>query len=151
MGIALFTQGCRLHCKNCFNYEIWGYEGGDPWNQQVEDDFVALANRENIRRISFLGGEPLSEENWQDLAKLTKRLKETYPTKKIWLYSGYTFDEVKDIPEVMEILKNVDIMVDGRYVEELGDFRLHFRGSSNQRIIDMPNTLLTGEVVVLDL
>ena len=147
VGIALYTQGCRFHCKNCFNSELWDYTKGKEWSSEVEDYLVSLLSRDYIDRISFLGGEPLSEENLEDLDNLLNRIRRECPSKKIWMYTGYTYEAIKD--RLSYILKNVDVLVDGLYVDELRDLKLEFRGSSNQRVIDVQNTIKCNEVITL--
>lgn len=147
VGIALYTQGCRFHCKNCFNSELWDYTKGKEWSSEVEDYLVSLLSRNYINRISFLGGEPLSEENLEDLDNLLNRIRRECPSKKIWMYTGYTYEAIKD--RLSYILKNVDVLVDGLYVDELRDLKLEFRGSSNQRVIDVQNTIKCNEVITL--
>lgn len=147
VGIALYTQGCRFHCKNCFNSELWDYTKGKEWSSEVEDYLVSLLSRDYIDRISFLGGEPLSEENLEDLDNLLNRIRKECPSKKIWMYTGYTYEAIKD--RLSYILKNVDVLVDGLYIDELKDLKLEFRGSSNQRVIDIQNTIKCNEVITL--
>lgn len=143
IGIALFTQGCRFHCKNCFNQDLWNFDGGKEWNKEAEDKIIELASKPFITRLSILGGEPLSFENINDLTYLLKRFKKIYPDKKIWLYSGYTYDIID-----LELLRYVDILVDGQYVDDLKDYKLKFRGSSNQRIIDVQRSIEEGCIVL---
>lgn len=147
VGIALYTQGCRFHCKNCFNSELWDYTKGKEWSSEVEGYLVSLLSRDYIDRISFLGGEPLSEENLEDLDSLLNRIRKECPSKKIWMYTGYTYEVIKD--RLSYILKNVDVLVDGLYIDELRDLKLEFRGSSNQRVIDIQNTIKCNEVITL--
>ena len=147
VGIALYTQGCRFHCKNCFNSELWDYTKGKEWSSEVEDYLVSLLSRDYIDRISFLGGEPLSEENLEDLDNLLNRIRKECPSKKIWMYTGYTYEVIKD--RLSYILKNIDVLVDGLYIDELRDLKLEFRGSSNQRVIDIQNTIKCNEVITL--
>lgn len=146
IGIALFTNGCRFYCKNCFNKELWDVKGGYKWDDTVENKFIKLASPNYITRISILGGEPFIDENLIDLEKLVKRIKSVYSSKKIWVYSGYTYEEL--LTRAKDILKYVDILVDGRYIDELKDFKLKFRGSSNQRIIDVQESLKTNQIVL---
>ncbi len=131
VGVALFVQGCHLHCENCFNPETWDFNGGKEWVPEVEDKFFELANRPYIKRISFLGGECLTKENIGDVTRLAKKCKENFPQKKIWLWSGYDFETYISN---LEIVKYVDYIIDGRYIEELKDVSLLYRGSSNQNI-----------------
>ena len=146
LGIALFTNGCRFYCKNCFNSELWDVNGGKEWDENIENEFLSLANRDYVTRISILGGEPFIDENLEQLENLVKRLKENYPNKKIWIYSGYLYEELLD--RAKNILKYCDILVDGKYVDELRDYKLRFRGSSNQRIIDIVKSLKTKKIVL---
>ena len=139
IGISLFVQGCHFHCKNCFNPETWDFKGGKEWNQEVRKHFIELANNEHIHRISILGGEPLCDENIEEIINLCKELKEKYPNKKIWIYSGYTYEQIQQDINKAEILDIADILVDGPYEENKQDFNLYFRGSSNQRIIELAN------------
>ena len=142
IGVALFTQGCKFHCKNCFNQETWDLDGGKLWTSLIEDQVMCLLNRPGITRLSILGGEPLLDRNIEELVHLFKRVKEVYGNDiTIWLYSGYTYEVItKQFPD---IIANIDVLVDGLYVEELRDLNLYFRGSSNQRVINVK----TGELM----
>lgn len=141
IGVALFTQGCKFHCKGCFNQETWDLDGGKEYTPEIEEEIMKLLGRDFIDRFSILGGEPLLDRNIEDLTRLCKRIKREYPDKKIWLYSGYTYETIiHNLPELMD---NIDILVDGTYIEELKNLNLHFRGSSNQRVIKVK----TGEVI----
>lgn len=139
IGIALFTNGCRFYCKNCFNSELWDINGGKEWDEETENNFLSLANHDFINRISILGGEPFIDENIIDLEKLVKKIKEKYKDKTLWIYSGYLYEEL--LKKASNILKYVDVLVDGKYVDELRDYKLKFRGSSNQRVIDVQKSL----------
>lgn len=130
IGIALFVQGCHFHCKNCFNQSTWNFQEGKEWTREVENTFFHLVSRPYIDRVSFLGGEPLADENYDTILKLAKSI----DNKKKWCYTGYTLEELKANGKE-EILKYIDVLVDGRYVDELRDLNLEFRGSSNQRIL----------------
>lgn len=149
IGISLFVQGCHFHCKNCFNPETWDFEGGKEWNDDVKKRFLELANNEHVHRISILGGEPLCEENAETVFELCKEIKTLYPNKKIWVYTGYTWEELIQKHINKEALNNVDILVDGPYKDELQDFNLMFRGSSNQRVIDVKASIERKEVITL--
>lgn len=130
IGIALFVQGCHFHCKNCFNQSTWNFQEGKEWTREVENTFFHLVSRPYVERVSFLGGEPLADENYSTILKLAKSI----DNKKKWCYTGYTLEELKANGKD-EILKHIDVLVDGRYVDELRDLNLEFRGSSNQRIL----------------
>lgn len=126
IGVALFTQGCHFHCKNCFNKSTWDFDGGKEFTKETCDKFMKLVNRPFIKRVSILGGEPLAKENVDDVCNILKQIK----NKTIWVYTGYTFETVKNY----DIMKYIDYLVDGQYVDELRDLTLEFRGSSNQNI-----------------
>lgn len=133
VGVSLFVQGCHFHCKNCFNEETWDFKGGHEWTQESKNKFLELMNKPYIKRVSILGGEPLADENVEDVVDLMKTVKEKYPDKDIWVYSGYTMETIKK-RKLNDVLKYADVIVDGRYIEELRDITLKFRGSINQRI-----------------
>lgn len=142
IGIALYVQGCHFHCKNCFNQVTWDFNGGKEWTPDIENKFIELANNKYVDRVSILGGEPLTPENYDTVLSLCKKL-----SKKIWVYTGYTYETLHD----KEILNYIDVLVDGKYVDELRDLNLAFRGSSNQRIIDVKASLDNNKVVLLNL
>lgn len=132
IGVALFVQGCPVpHCKGCFNPETWNFTGGKEWTQEVENKFLKLIEKSYIKRISFLGGECLTKENIKEVTDLVKKCKLLFPDKKIWLWSRYNYEEYIC---GLEIVKYLDYVVDGEFIEELKDISLIFRGSSNQNI-----------------
>ena len=132
VGISVFIQGCPApHCKGCFNPETWDFCGGKEWTDEVENKFFELANKPYIKRISLLGGECLAEANINDVTILAKKCKEKFPEKEIWLWSRYDFETYIS---KLEITKYIDYVIDGRYIEELKDISLLYRGSSNQNI-----------------
>ena len=148
VGVSLFVQGCHFHCKNCFNQDTWDFSGGKEWNREIEDEFMKLVNRPYIKRVSLLGGEPLADENVLDIMRLINRIKTECPDKKIWCYTGYTWEQIFPIVNPylnltqaemtrQNAVKSCDILVDGRFVDEEKDLSLEFRGSRNQRIIDV--------------
>ncbi|MGN1377193.1 MAG: anaerobic ribonucleoside-triphosphate reductase activating protein [Dorea sp.] len=141
--VSLFVSGCRHHCKGCFNSETWDFQYGKPYTKETEEEIIRLLEPDFIQGFTLLGGEPFEPENQAELVKLLKRIRETYPKKDIWCYSGYLYD-VDMIPggkvytEVTEeMLSYIDVLVDGEFVEELKDVTLVFRGSSNQRILHL--------------
>lgn len=142
IGVALFTQGCHFHCKNCFNKSTWDFDGGKEFTKETCDKFIKLVNRPFIKRVSILGGEPLAKENVDDVCNVLKQIKD----KQIWVYTGHTFEAVKNY----DIMKYIDYLVDGQYVDELRDLRLKFRGSSNQRIIDVQKSLKENKVILYE-
>ena len=149
--VSLFVSGCRHRCKNCFNPEAWDFNFGKDFNDKVIDDILKALEPEYIQGLSLLGGEPFEPENQSGILKLVKKVKETYRSKDIWCYSGFTFEELVECScTTTEILQLTDVLVDGKFVEELKDPSLLFRGSSNQQIIDVKMSLDKCKVVLLD-
>ena len=143
--VSIFMQGCTFNCKNCFNPETHDFNGGKEFTDETIDKVIELANRDEIKGLSILGGEPLHPKNIEGTTKLAKKFKETYPDKNIWVWSGFLFDEnLKDF----EILNYIDVLVDGVYKDDLHDFRLKYRGSSNQRVINVQESLKTNKIVL---
>ena len=148
LGVTLFTQGCPFHCKNCFNPETHDFDGGKEYTIDTKNAIVSLINRAQIKRFSILGGEPLIERNKEDMIDLCSSIKEIRPDIKIWIYTGNIFENVKN--DWYELLYNyVDVLVDGPYVDSKRDLRLKFRGSSNQRVIDIHKTYCEDKVIEL--
>lgn len=151
--VSLFVSGCTHHCKNCFNSETWDFNFGKPFTKEVEDEIIASLAPDYINGFSLLGGEPFEPSNQRDLLPLLKRIKQTYPDKNVWCYSGYLFDkELKSDSRARcevtdELLSCIDVLVDGEFIDELKNISLSFRGSSNQRIIDVKKSLELGKVV----
>lgn len=141
---TLFVAGCTFNCKNCFNKEYQNFKFGKCWNKEIEDYFIDLVNDPNIDGVSILGGEPLQQDD--DLFNLVKRIKNEV-NKSIWLWSGYIIDEIPS--DKLKILDYIDVLVDGRFIQEKHHHSLQFRGSSNQRIIDVKKTLLSGNIELL--
>ena len=141
--VSLFVSGCRHHCKGCFNKETWDFDYGMPYTKETEDEIIRLLAPSYIQGITLLGGEPFEPENQKELAGLLKRVRETYPDKDIWCYTGYLYDV--DLPEggrvhtevTEEMLSYIDVLVDGEFIEEEKDVTLVFRGSRTQRIIEL--------------
>lgn len=164
VGVSLFVQGCPFHCKNCFNSETWDFNGGKEWTEKTKNKFMELIDRPYIRRISILGGEPLAEQNLDEVLSLIKEIRISFPEKTIWLYTGYNFDllksqydEYKYTPFAAsadewltrwEIISNVDVFVDGEYIDEQKDLTLKFRGSKNQHVIDVKQSLSQKKMVL---
>lgn len=154
--VSLFVSGCTHHCKNCFNQETWDFLYGKEFTKEVEDEIITALRPSHIKGLTLLGGEPFEPRNQRGLIGFLRRVKEELPDKDIWAYSGYLLDE-----ELMtgrarcevtdEMLSYIDVLVDGEFVERLKDITLKFRGSSNQRLIDMKKTLAANEIVLLDL
>ena len=142
--VSIFMQGCEFHCKNCFNPETWSFEGGQEFTDDTINEVLDLANQDHIKGLSILGGEPMHPKNIDGTLKLAKAFKERYPNKTIWSWTGFLFD--KDLKD-KEVMKYIDVLVDGQYKDELHDFTLKWRGSSNQRVIDVQESLKKGEIV----
>lgn len=142
--VSIFFQGCEFHCKNCFNPETWNFDSGKEFTDETIDIILNLCNYEYIRGLSLLGGEPLHPKNIKGSTKLAKIFKEKYPEKDIWLWSGFHYEDKCN----EEIFDYIDVMVDGRYVDELHDFRLKWCGSSNQRVIDVKKSKNKNEIVL---
>ena len=156
--VSLFVSGCRNRCKNCFNPETWNFNYGTLFTKETEDEIIKALAPSYINGLTILGGEPFEKENQRDLVEFIKRVKETYPNKNIWMYSGYLMDEDMLNPNgkvhcevTREILENIDILVDGKFVEELKNLSLKFRGSSNQRIILVKQSLQSNTIILSEL
>jgi len=142
--VSIFMQGCTFNCKECFNPETHSFEGGKEFNEETIDRVIELCDNENISGLSILGGEPLHPKNIEGTTKLVKTFKEKLPDKNIWIWSGFTFDgELKD----KEVLRYTDVLVDGRYVDELNNPTLKWRGSENQRVIDVQKSLNNTDII----
>ena len=175
IGVALFVQGCHFHCKSCFNPETWDFNGGKEWTKDIEDKFLELAARPYIKRVSILGGEPLANENLDGVLNLVNKIHLSLLEKTIWLYSGYKVEEIYDNKFVLspsskdidntkpdyvvveesikdrlrnEIISKCTVMVDGQYINTKRDITLKWCGSSNQKVIDVQQSLQKGEIVL---
>lgn len=133
--VSLFTQGCNIHCYNCFNQELWSLDGGKPYTKETEDLIIRLLNKPYIKGLSILGGEPLMIQNLNALYLLCKRVKKELPDKDIWLYTGRKLDSIIQHAHSIVAFKYIDVLVDGEYHDSERDLTLPFRGSKNQRII----------------
>lgn len=190
VGVSLFVQGCPFHCKNCFNSETWDFNDGKEWTEETKNKFMELIDRPYIRRISILGGEPLAEQNLNDVLSLIKEIREKYPIyqkpnsenigksrvledenskeirisfpeKTIWIYTGYKlseivkqeqYEKVSGISDVWskrcDIIQLVNVLVDGEYIDEQKDLTLRWRGSKNQNVIDVKQSLAQNKMVL---
>ena len=152
--VSLFVSGCRRHCKNCFNQIAWDFGYGKPFTEDVEEEIITALSPYYIAGLTLLGGDPMEPENQRALLPFVKKVRARLPEKDIWCFTGYTYfdgtleEEAVRLPETREFISLFDVLVDGRFVEELKDIRLKFRGSSNQRVIDVPKSLQTGKVVL---
>ncbi len=150
--VSLFVSGCTHHCKNCFNSETWSFEYGKPFTKETEDYIIECLSPDYIDGLSLLGGEPFEPQNQEVLLPFLRKIKNELPNKNIWCYTGYLFDsellsESRARCEFTdEMLSLIDVLVDGEFVQALHDISLAFRGSSNQRIIDVQKSLEAGEI-----
>ena len=155
---TLFVSGCRNRCKNCFQPETWAFDYGKPFTDEVREEVLATLDAAYVNGITVLGGEPMEPENQPEVLKLIKEAKARHPEKTVWLFTGNLYEELtgavgshpKALDITEELLSYVDILVDGRFEEEKKRLGLRFRGSSNQRIIDMNKTRAAGQIVIWD-
>lgn len=152
--VSLFVSGCRRHCKNCFNKVTWDFAYGKPFTEEVEKELLQALSPDYIAGLTLLGGDPMEPENQRVLYPFVQKVRERLPNKTIWCYTGYTFkdgaieEEQANCEVTRGLISLFDVLVDGRFIEELKDIRLVFRGSSNQRIIDVKKTLSSGNIVL---
>lgn len=150
---SLFVSGCTHRCKGCFNQIAWDFNYGEKYDDAVEQKIIESLKPSYIKGITLLGGEPFEPQNQEELIKLTDRIRAEMPGKDIWCFSGYTIEEMTQgrlskYETTMRLLKNIDVLVDGKFVEELKSLMLVFKGSSNQRTIMVKETLEKGEIVL---
>lgn len=167
VGMSLFVQGCHFHCKGCFNQETWDFSGGKEWTPEIEEQFIELANKPYIKRISILGGEPLADENVKTIYNLISQLKDRYPDKQVWLYTGYEWETIVAESHAIrfengDYLQNLyrygavafsDVVVDGKFQldkQDLYNDNIVFAGSRNQRVIDSKASLSNGRIILHD-
>lgn len=155
---TLFVSGCTNKCKNCFNPETWSFTYGSPFTKEVAEDILKTFDSAFVSGLTLLGGEPMEPENQKELLPFIREFKQKYPKKTLWLYTGNLYEELtsgignhpKCIPETEELLSYVDILVDGRFEEDKKSLGIRFRGSTNQRVIDMNKTRELGEITIWD-
>ena len=145
--VSLFVQGCNRHCDGCFNPETWDYNKGQIFNRRIQELFLDLGKEKKITGFSILGGEPLDQD--ERMLELIKKIKERYPDKTIWMWTGHTYEDLTD--KQMEIVKLIDVLVDGPFIMSQRCPGKRFRGSMNQRIIDIKKTLESGTITIHDL
>ena len=151
--ISLFVSGCRHRCPGCFNSEAWDFNFGKPFKETVAYKILDAASPEHISGLTLLGGEPFEPENRLPLTEFTAKFRERYPQKNVWCFTGFTYEELLrgDSSRSAEaLLRNIDTLVDGRFVKELHSASLIFRGSSNQRIINVQRSLAEGHAILMD-
>lgn len=142
--VVLWCSGCGVHCKNCHNPETWDRYSGKPWTEESEKELFEALDKDYVSGITYSGGHPLEEYNIETITNIAKQIKEKFPNKTQWLYTGFLFEDIKDL----EIIKGIDVLVDGPYIEEQRDISLKWRGSSNQRIIDVQKSLELNQIVL---
>jgi anaerobic ribonucleoside-triphosphate reductase activating protein len=148
IGVVLWVQGCDIHCTGCHNQQTWDFSGGSRFTQQDKNKLFQELQKPYITRFTISGGHPLDPHNFEDVLTLVKEIKAKFPTKDIWLYTGYLYEELY-YREISRILLYIDVLVDGPYIEEQRDVTLAFRGSRNQRLINVPETLKQGKIITL--
>ena len=151
---TLFVSGCDRHCRGCFNSETWDYKYGKPYTKEVEDWIIQSLHHPHIDGLTILGGEPLNEKNRGTVLKLVRRVREESPDSTIWIYTGYTWEELmypRMSEDLYQIMVLTDVLVDGPFILSEKDVTLSFRGSRNQRIIDVTETLYQDRIVCLKL
>ena len=158
MRVSVFVSGCRNHCKGCFQPQTWDFNYGREYTPEIEQFIIDELSKSYYDGITILGGDPMEPENQELVLRLLRRIKKELPDKNVWVYTGYVYD--RDLVPggkrfvagvTRELLESIDILIDGRFVEELKNLMLNFRGSGNQRIIKMKETLETGKVVLSEL
>lgn len=145
--VSIFMQGCAFHCKNCFNPETHDFNGGKEFTEDTIDKILELCDNDTIEGLSILGGEPMHPTNIAGTTRLAKAFKREYPNKTIWVWSGFLFD--RDLKNE-EVLNYIDVLVDGQYIDELHNPTLKWRGSENQRVIDVQKSLKSGNVEIIE-
>lgn len=151
---VLFVSGCRNHCKDCFQPQTWDFEYGTPFDEAIQQEILDSVKPAYVQGITLLGGEPFEPENQHDLLPFMRRFRELYPEKNVWAFTGYVYDRDlvpggrKYTEDTDALLDLVDVLVDGPFVSELKDIRLKFRGSSNQRVLDLKKTRESGTIVL---
>ena len=149
--VSLFVSGCTHHCKDCFNREAWDFDYGEPFDEAVMERILELLKPDYIRGITYLGGEPLDPRNQPGLLELSRRIKERYPHKTIWCFTGYVWERLPMVENVTEaLLSYCEVLVDGPFVAEKKNLSLRFRGSENQRLIRVAESLASGAVALWD-
>ena len=151
---VLFVSGCRNACKGCFQPETWAFDYGKPFDETIQNEILKSLEPSYVQGITLLGGDPFEEENQEALVPFMRKVKECYPDKNVWAYTGYVYDKDlipggrKHTENTEELLSMIDILVDGPFVQEKKNLMLKFRGSENQRVLDMKKTLATGKIIL---
>ena len=154
--VSLFVSGCRHHCKGCFNAQAWDFEYGEPFTEEVWQKIFSALDHDYMEGITLLGGEPMEPEKQAGLLPFLKELKKRFPQKTIWCFAGYDFEKdilgrmMKESEVTRELVPLLDVLVDGKFVEDLKNLSLKFRGSENQRILDVARSLAAGKAVWME-
>ncbi len=151
---SLFVSGCTHRCPGCFNYEAWDFNFGEPFDDSIQDKLIESLEPDYVEGMTILGGEPMEPANQEALVSFIERVRSTYPNKSLWMYTGDTYEDLIDenssrhTPYTNRILDALDVLVDGQFIESLKDITLRFKGSSNQRLIDLAKTRESGKIVI---
>ena len=145
--VSIFMQGCAFHCENCFNKETWDFNGGTDFTEETIKKVLDLCDKDYIVGLSILGGEPMHPNNIDGTTSLAKAFKEKFPNKNLWVWCGYLFD--KDLKD-KEVLKYIDVLVDGQFINNLHNPTLKWKGSSNQRVIDVQKSLKNNKICIIE-
>ena len=148
VGVVLWLSGCNHHCEGCQNQKSWNSNNGQPFDKKAEDELIEHLKLPYISRLTLSGGDPLHENNIEDVLNLVNKIRLLLPEKTIWLYTGYTLEECVENATRRQIISKCDVLVDGKYIDSQRDITLRWRGSSNQRVIDVKKSLLKGEIVL---
>lgn len=154
--VSLFVSGCTHYCKNCFNKEAWDFNYGQPFTDETINTIIQYCSQSYVKGLTILGGEPMEPSNQKGILPLVKKFKETFPDKSLWVFSGYDFEKditdymLKNVPETKQLLSYIDVIVDGKFIEDLQNRNLRFKGSSNQRTILVQESLKSNTLVLWD-
>lgn len=146
LRVVLWVSGCNHRCDECQNPITWDVNNGVEFDKDAEKELLDDLKKNYVEGVTFSGGDPLHTQNRDEITRLAKKIKDEFPSKDIWLYTGYLWEEIKDL----EIVKYIDVLVDGPFKKEVKDVKLHWKGSANQRVIDVKKTIDSGKVVVLE-
>ena len=151
--VSLFVQGCEFHCKNCFNPETWNFEGGKEFTTETLNTLLELCDKEYIKGLSMLGGEPMHPDNRETVVDIMRAFKFKFPKKDIWMWTGYTLEKLlsENDEDIKSMLIYLDYLVDGQFVEEKKNLNLKWAGSENQRLIDIQESMKQGHIVIKDM
>ena len=149
--VSLFVSGCRHHCEGCFNPETWDFAYGSPFDRAAEDEVISALAPAYIEGLTLLGGDPLEPENAAALLPFVKRVKQLYPQKSVWCYTGDTFEKLRERQDAVALLAYIDVLVDGPFVLAKKNITLKFRGSENQRLLDIPKSLAAAKAMEKEL